>query len=388
MRPTTQYAFLADELAARDAAAVVVIADGTDPTMRYCTRFVGPDRPYAFVFADGDAMLCAPSLFEAQADREFAGDIVYGPDTFAASAPADRAATVLEQCGIDSGSELLVPAAIPHDAALRLEAAGYELASTDAIAGARARKTEAEQGAIERATRIAETGMVAAIEVIEEAVVEGRRVERDGDRLTTGTVRRAANAAIASARGAPAGNTVVGAGRTAADLHFQGDVPIDPGEPVVIDVSPRGPGGYHADMTRTVAVGGEPGWARRAHVAVEAALEAALEAVDPGVRAAAVHEAAAAELRAHGFAIDRGGSRGFVHGTGHGVGLALHERPSIPGDGALEPGHVVTIEPGVYDPSEGGVRLEELVVIGAETATVLTNESRSLSPTAHTADRD
>lgn len=383
-RPTTRHAALADELAARDAEAVVAVGDGADPTLRYLTRFVGPDRPYAFVFADGDAALCAPALFEAQARREFAGDVVYEPAALEASAPGARAAEVLAAHGVETG-RVLVPADIPHDAAVRLQDAGYELTATDVVARARRTKTTAEVDAVRRTARAAEAGLAAVAALLADAAVDpaGRRLVVDDTALTTGRVRRVADAAMAEAGAGAAGNTVVGAGRTAADLHFQGDVPVRPGAPVLVDVSPRGPAGYHADCTRTFLPGGDEGWVRRAHVAVRSALADALAAVEPGVAGTAVHEAAAAELRAHGFAVDRGGDTGFVHGTGHGVGLALHEDPSLPGTTTLEPGHVVTVEPGVYDPTEGGVRLEELVVVTEDGHEELTDRPLALDPTAH-----
>ncbi|MFC6754823.1 M24 family metallopeptidase, partial [Halorubrum tibetense] len=80
--------------------------------------------------------------------------------------------------------------------------------------------------------------------------------------------------------------------------------------------------------------------------------------------AATVHREAAAELAAYGFDPDADeGEAGFTHGTGHGVGVSLHESPSLSGDVELRPGHVVTVEPGVYDPTVGGVRLEDLAVV-------------------------
>lgn len=381
-RPTTRYAVLADELAARDAEAVVAVGDGADPTLRYLTRFVGPDRPYAFVFADGDAALCAPTLFEAQARREFAGDVVYEPAALEATAPGARAAEVLAARGVEAGP-VLVPADIPHDAAVRLQDAGYELAATDVVARARRTKTTAEVDAVRRTARAAEAGLAAVASLLADADLEGRRLVVDDTALTTGRVRRVADAAMAEAGAGAAGNTVVGAGRTAADLHFQGDVPVRPGAPVLVDVSPRGPAGYHADCTRTFLPDGDEGWVRRAHVAVRSALADALAAVEPGATGTTVHEAAAAELRAHGFAVDRGGDTGFVHGTGHGVGLALHEDPGLPGPTTLEPGHVVTVEPGVYDPTEGGVRLEELVVVTDDGHEVLTDRPLALDPAVH-----
>ncbi|OYR64858.1 peptidase M24, partial [Halorubrum sp. E3] len=95
-----------------------------------------------------------------------------------------------------------------------------------------------------------------------------------------------------------------------------------------------------------------------------AAREAALDEIEPGVPAKTVHGEAAAELAAYGFDPNAGeGEAGFTHGTGHGVGVSLHEGPSLSAAGELRPGNVVTVEPGVYDPEIGGVRLEDLILV-------------------------
>ncbi len=170
--------------------------------------------------------------------------------------------------------------------------------------------------------------------------------------------------AVLAARGVrDAGNTVIGAGPSAADLHYVGDDPIRPGETVLLDISPRGPDGHYGDVTRTFVVDGDGGWERRAYVAVEAAREAA------------------AELAAYGFEPNADeGESGFTHGTGHGVGVSLHEGPSLSGAGELRPGHVVTIEPGVYDPAVGGVRLEDLILVTEDGYEILAEYPFDIAP--------
>jgi Xaa-Pro aminopeptidase len=101
-----------------------------------------------------------------------------------------------------------------------------------------------------------------------------------------------------------------------------------------------------------------------------------------GESAHTVHTEAAAEIRAYGFPVDEG-NVGFTHSIGHGVGLALHERPSTRGDAALRAGHVLTVEPGVYDPERGGVRIEDLVVVREDGYENLIDLPRSLDPEAY-----
>ncbi|MFO8115821.1 MAG: Xaa-Pro peptidase family protein [Halorubrum sp.] len=399
-----------------EADAFVAVGDRFDDDLRYLTRFSGPDRAYALVVvpngptagrdgksdAAGRAVCCAPALFAEQAEREFVasardrgGDRDGDSDRDGGDADfhdgvarevrtegvgdhaGERAAVAVDELleEGDSSAEgdgrptLLVPPSIPHDAAVYLERAGNELASTDAVTTARARKTDAELDRLRRAQRATAAGMAHAETVLAESEVgaddDGRpTVSWEGAPLTTERLRRAVNAVLADRGVRDAGNTVIGAGPSAADLHYVGDGPIRPGETVLLDISPRGPDGYYGDMTRTFVVDGDGGWERRAYVAVEAAREAALAEIEPGVPAKTVHGEAAAELAAYGFDPNAGeGETGFTHGTGHGVGVSLHESPSLSGAGELRPGHVITIEPGVYDPDVGGVRLEDLVVV-------------------------
>ncbi|EMA62799.1 M24 family metallopeptidase [Halorubrum kocurii] len=395
---------IVEAIAAADADAFVAVGDRSDDDLRYLTRFAGPDRAYALVVvptdeAVGRAVCCAPSLFREQAEREFVsgarrrgegdGEFYDGVarevrTERAGDHAGERAAAVVRDLigGDDERGDrtLLVPPSIPHDAAVYLERAGNALASTDAVATARARKTDAEIDRLRRVQRAAVAGLARAEAVLAESdVVEPTdksagepRSDADrrpplcwgGEPLTTERLRREVNAVLAARGVRDAGNTVIGAGLSAADLHYVGDDPIRPGETVLIDVSPRGPDGYHGDLTRTFVVDGDGGWERRAYLAVESAREVALAEIEPGATAASVHGEAAAELGAYGFDPSAGeGEPGFTHGTGHGVGVSLHESPSLSGAGELRPGHVLTVEPGVYDPKVGGVRLEDLVVV-------------------------
>lgn len=388
----TELAFLEEAFDRTDATAFVHVGDRFDDAMRYLTRFSGPDRRYAFVFvpatrASDDrshAVLCAPGLFVEQARREFVdqgvreprvrdSDAVVGRSVESGSIgdpPGERAAGVLDRLlGDRASGTVLVPQHLPHADAVRLQEAGYELRSTEAVETARRRKTDAEIDRLGEVQEAAVAGLRRGEAVLARSDVAAgstgdETLSHGGEPLTTERLRRAIDAELRAVGVRDAGNTVIGAGRTAADLHFTGDVPIAAGETVLIDVSPRGPAGYYGDLTRTFVVDSDGGWERRAYVTVEAARTAALEALEPGVLASRVHAEAAAEIAAYGFSIDAGeGEAGFTHGTGHGVGLSLHEGPSLRSDRPLEAGNVITIEPGVYDPDRGGVRLEDLVVV-------------------------
>ena len=428
--PRTDLTPIVAAVESADADAFVAVGDHFDDDLRYLTRFSGPDRDFAVVVVPATAnheepraILLAPALFTEQAEREFVagartdadGD---GGDAASSTPPefhdgvdreirmrnvgnpaGERAAdAVTDLVGADA--DLLVPQGIPHDAAVFLETPGHTVASTPAVAEARTRKTPVELDCLRFVQRATARGMARAETVLAESEVDrqgdldgnGEAVDEsesntttplhwNGTPLTTERLRRQVNATLAAHGVRDAGNTVVGAGPSAADLHYTGVSPIHAGDTVLLDVSPRGPHGYYGDMTRTFVVDGDGGWGRRAYVACEAAREAALAEIEPGVTAGTVHTEAAAEIGAYGFEMNADeGEAGFTHGTGHGVGVSLHEAPSLSGDAELQPGHVVTVEPGVYDPERGGVRLEDLVVVTEDGYEILATYPFGLVP--------
>lgn len=377
--PPTHLGFLADECYGREALGFVHVATARDPTMQYLTRVDGPRERFAFVFVDGGAHLIPPPGWEDAAGQQFVGDAVVDLDSLDGATPGTRAASLLSARGAETGL-VLVPRHIPHDAALYLEQAGFELASTDAVDREREEKIPAEVDRVRRVQRGAERALAAAAETLAAADADGTALSTDDGTLTTERLRRVVDAALASDGLDPAGNTVVAAGNAAARFRFRGDVPIRAGEPVVVDVTPRGPFGYHTDFARTFVVDTDGGWDRRAHVAVEQALDAGLDAMGPGVEVARVQETVAGEIRSFGFPTDRTRDVGFFHDAVHGIGLARREPPRLSTGDTFEPGHVVALEAGVYDPTEGGLRLEDPVLVTEDGAEVLAEFPRTLRP--------
>lgn len=136
-------------------------------------------------------------------------------------------------------------------------------------------------------------------------------------------------------------------------------------------------GGYHSDMTRTVWRNGAPDpEMARVHAAVLESNEAGIAAIGPGVKAHDVDEACRQVLRTHGY------EEHFLHSTGHGVGLEIHEAPWVRrnSEDVLEVGNVVTVEPGVYLPGVGGVRIEDMVLVSERGPIVLTASSKDMLP--------
>jgi Xaa-Pro aminopeptidase len=168
--------------------------------------------------------------------------------------------------------------------------------------------------------------------------------------------------------------TVASGPNAALPHHHPGDREIGPGETVIVDAGAR-VDGYCSDCTRTFATGPLPDELRRAYAACRSAQETALAGVRAGAAAKGLDDIASKEIADAGFEV--------LHGLGHGVGLEVHELPVLrrTAEGSLEAANVVTVEPGVYRPGLGGVRIEDLVVVtenGAEVLTPFTKELLTL----------
>jgi Xaa-Pro aminopeptidase len=234
------------------------------------------------------------------------------------------------------------------------------------VEGLRMVKDAGEVARMERAAAIADEALAT---VLPRLAAVGARSRSDGE-LTESRFAAALDHAMRE-RGAEesAFETIVASGENSAKPHARpGGRSIRPGDPVVVDFGAVFDG-YRSDMTRTFCVGGAPsGDLATVFNVVEEAQRVGVLSVKPGVAAGSVDEACRDVIAAAGWA-DR-----FEHGTGHGVGLDIHEGPSV-GPGAtaiLVSGTVLTVEPGVYLPETGGVRIEDTLV-------VTDNGSRSLT---------
>ncbi len=170
--------------------------------------------------------------------------------------------------------------------------------------------------------------------------------------------------------------TIVAGGAQGANPHEAGSGPLKEGEWIVCDIFPRDlTTGYWGDMTRTFMNGKPSSEQKRMYKAVHDAQKKALATIRNGIFGSTVHKATSKALEKAGFETfidDKGIPQGFIHSTGHGVGLEIHEEPrlSISG-GRLKTGMVVSVEPGLYYSELGGVRIEDLVVVSADGVTVL-----------------
>jgi Xaa-Pro aminopeptidase len=179
-------------------------------------------------------------------------------------------------------------------------------------------------------------------------------------------VRAEADSTVLRAGGIPEG-TIVAGGRQACDPHERGHGRLRAHELIILDIFPRDAHtGFFGDLTRTVVRGRANEAQRQLWETVCAAQRMAIRAIKPRAKGAAVHKAVQEFFVARGYPTERRDGRwtGFFHGTGHGLGLDLHEEPRL-GVTTFRPGQVFTVEPGLYYPEIGGARHEDVVTVTA-----------------------
>ena len=291
----------------------------------------------------------------------------------------------VQQLGV---TEAVVPHDFPLDLADRIRATGVQLTpDKDFFSQRRRVKNATELEGIRRAQRGTEAAMGAARDMLRAAQTSNGALTLDGEPLTSERIK-ARILEVFNDHDLASDEMIVAHGRQAASGHDMGSGPIAPGEAVVIDLFPRDrETGCYADMTRTFVVGDIPEELAEYHRLVHEALMKSFEAVRPGEDGRKVFKLVCDVFHEAGYPTQLSkkpgevlGS-GFFHGLGHGVGLEVHEPPSLSRDpSTLVAGDVVTLEPGLYREGWGGVRLEDLVLVTDDGAENLTKFPYDLTP--------
>jgi Xaa-Pro aminopeptidase len=309
----------------------------------------------------------------------------FTPSGGLASDRETRAAQALAEClrraGVrEAWTDRATPAIYSH----YLRQVGVEL-HCDPELGVMERRSKSarEVEALRTAQRGTEECVRHACELVARSRPDGAGVlQHQGAPLTADVVRAEINAWLLRNGFEPSLSTIVAPGSEGGDCHNRGAGLCRTGEPVIVDIFPRHvETRYYGDCTRTVVNGKPSPEIARMHAATVEAKRAAVAATRSGATGDAVHKAACAVMTRHGYPLGlpdastpRDQAR-FVHGTGHGIGLALKEPPLLDTGGpALVAGDCVTIEPGLYAPAIGGVRVEDMYIVrdgGAENLNTL-----------------
>jgi Xaa-Pro aminopeptidase len=254
----------------------------------------------------------------------------------------------------------------PLSLADKLRTLGLKLTPVPSLFPEREIKTPAEAAAIREGNRCSALGIGAAEQLLRRSKIKAGKLVLDGKPLTSERLKIAIEIACLEA-GALSIDTIAAGGDQGCDPHERGHGPLRANELIVVDVFPRvSATGFHGDMTRTFLKGRASEKQHHLVAAVRTAQLAALDAVRAGVNGRHVHQQCLNVFERHGFETKRTpkGSVGFFHGTGHGLGLDVHEVPRMSSvDYILKKGSVVTVEPGLYYPGLGGCRIEDVVQV-------------------------
>ena len=357
-----------------DQALLLIACSESDANLYYATRFLAPD-PFVFLQAGTRKILLMSDLEIDRARAQARVDEVLSLSEYEEKARQrwqsprliDTVSVLLEAYGVPA---VTVPVTFPLEYGDRLREKGITVTTRpDPFLPERLVKSEDEIAAIAETQRHTETALEAALHVLRGSRINGDRVLWQGKPLLAEDLKKVINLSLME-NDCVAQYTIVACGIDGVDPHNQGSGPIRPNESIVFDIFPRSSRTrYFADMTRTVVKGNASADLRRMYDAVLAAQVRGIELVRDGASGQAIHEEVTRTLEVRGFQtgpVD-GRLQGFFHGTGHGVGLDIHEPPRISKAGAgLKAGQVVTVEPGLYYSRWGAVRIEDLVVVGAD----------------------
>jgi Xaa-Pro aminopeptidase len=347
---------------------LIVAPSDIDADMLYATKFWAGD-PFIFLQQNGKRTVVLSDLEMGrgkrtakvdefvsfnQLEREVQGKSKQAP-------PYEKVlAHFLRKRGVKSAT---VPANFPLGYARELQ--DVDLATTNGMFWPeREAKTDEELKLIGRALRITENALKRAIEVLKASKPKGKKLIWSGKPLTSEGLRAEIDTAILRAGGTPT-NTICAGGDQACDPHERGHGPLYANSLIILDIFPRDPrSGYWGDMTRTVVRGKASDAQRKLWETVLEGQELALGEIKEGVDGMKIHKAIQALFKKRGYPTEvrNGVNVGFFHGTGHGLGLEIHEYPRLQ-KVVLKDRQCLTVEPGLYYPGLGGVRHEDVVVV-------------------------
>jgi Xaa-Pro aminopeptidase len=378
-------------------ASVLICADTIrSPEMRHEVPAEIMD-PFLYAEVDGHRYAVVSQL-EVKTVRDKAPDVEVilpeqlGWDELVERAPSWEEAEqelIVRACRRMGITAAVAPANFPLELADRLRAAGVELRADRPLFESRRRaKSPDELAGIGRAQRAAEAGMTAVATLLREAQPDDGKLMFNGEAVTSERLRAAISDAL-SVHPVTCEEPITAHGPQITDGHERGSGPVAPGEVVTVDLWPQDTdSACFADMTRTFVVGDPAPEILEWHALCHEALDRAVASIRPGVTGREVFDVACDLFEENGHPTQRSKQpgesleEGFNHSLGHGVGLEVHEAPSLGRTRGEElvAGDVVAVEPGLYRRDIGGVRLEDLVLVTDTGAETLTRYAYDLEP--------
>jgi Xaa-Pro aminopeptidase len=358
---------------------LIVSASERDANLYYATRFLAPDA-FVFIQTSTQKVLLMSDLEIDRAKQQATVDLVLSYSAYdkklkeqgmTEPKAADVIKAVLDEVGL---TDLLVPTNFGVELADALRERGLRISTRKEPfyperAIKRAIKSPEEVQHVLHTMQATEEALGHAVEVIRAAEIHRGQLYYEGRVLTSEYIKKLINVKLME-NDCIAQHTIVACGDDACDPHNEGSGPFRAHEPIVMDVFPKSSKtGYYADISRTVVKGQPSDALRRVYDTVFQGQELGLQMVQAGASGKAIHSAIQDLFERTGYhtGVINERVQGFFHGTGHGVGLEIHEPPRISRvDDTLQPGHVVTVEPGLYYLGIGGVRIEDTVLVTSD----------------------
>ena len=353
-------------------ALMMYAASEHDSNLYYAVKFSVPD-PFPYFEIGGEKIIMMSDLELGRAQKQARVDEVLSYTAAYQKAKknqedrpqvADVAAHFLKS---RKTKRVLVPDNFNVGLADALRKRGIEVKSkADPFFEERVYKNKEEVKYITQSLRHTEAAIHRAEDVLRKSKIVGKKIFYHGELVTSEFIKKVINVAMME-KNCIGSHTIVASGDQGCDPHQEGTGPVWAHQSLVVDVFPKSADTfYYADITRTF-VKGKPSPALKVqYEAVKVAQEKGVRMVAPGVNGREVHQAITDSMEAKGYKTERknGVMVGFFHGTGHGLGLDVHEPPRVnSSDHVLKPWEVVTVEPGLYYPGVGAVRIEDLLVV-------------------------
>ena len=358
----------------RDNEAILIIADSEkDSNMYYATGFMAPD-PFVYIRKGDETFMVANDLELDRARLQSRVDRVLPLSKYEKLLRKKRnksprlieiVVAVLREIDVKG---LLVSANFNVGYADLLRKKGFKLkVKGEPFFNSREIKNELETEYIIKTLRKTESALGKAIDYIAKSnIKDGFLYTKGGRPITSESVRKMIDVELMK-KGCTAKHTIVSCGEQSCQPHNVGSGPLRANKSIIFDVFPKDEQtGYYADISRTVVKGRASGQLKKMYKAVVSAQKLVFKLAENGAKGDIIHRDVVKHLKSLGFKTGKikGKMRGFFHGTGHGVGLDVHETPRISGARyTLKTGNVVTVEPGLYYPGIGGVRLEDMILI-------------------------
>ncbi len=351
---------------------MIYAASEYDSNLYYAVKFVVPD-PFPFFQIKGKKIILMSDLELGRSQKQAKADEILSYSDIQVKAQksgiakpgvADVTAFFLKSRGV---KKVQVPYNFNLGLADALRQRGIQVESkADPFFEERVYKNDQEIKMITQSLRHTEAAIHKAEDLLKKSKVVGKKIIYQGQTVTSEMLKKVINVSMME-NNCIGSHTIVASGNQGTDPHNEGTGPVWANQSLIVDVFPRsGDTFYYADITRTFVKGKASAALKAQYAAVQRAQEKGIAMVAPGVNGRDVHQAIQQDMESQGYKTERrnGVAVGFFHGTGHGLGLDVHEAPRVnSSEHILKKGEVITIEPGLYYPGVGAVRIEDLLVV-------------------------